>query len=104
MDNDQYKDIEEEGFWFEIQEISGAIQELIHKYGMEDRVISAVVVGLLEPVNDEQSNMKAFFNYNMQNEDELDIITDFMKNSYQAPDDDGPDIDDLLDGLGISLN
>ena len=98
-----YEDMEEEGFWFEIQEVSLAIQELIRKYGMEDRVISAVVVGLLEPVSEDQSNMKAFFNYNIQNKDELEIITDFMKNSYTPPDE-GPDLDDLLSGLGISLN
>lgn len=104
MDSDQYKDMEEEGFWFEIQEVAGAFQELVHKYGMEDRVISAIVIGILEPVTEEQSNMKAFFNYNMQNTDELEIITDFMKNSYVAPDDDEPDLDDLLNGLGISLN
>ena len=47
--------------------------------------------------------MKAFFNYNMQSKDELEIITDFMKESYTPPDD-GPDLDDLLNGLGISLN
>jgi hypothetical protein len=98
-----YEDMEEEGFWFEIQEVSLAIQELIRKYGMEDRVISAVVVGLLEPVSEDQSNMKAFFNYNMQSKDELGIITDFMKDSYTPPDD-GLDLDDHLDGLGISLN
>ena len=76
-----YEDMEEEGFWFEIQELSGAIQELVHKYGMEDRIISAIVVGLLEPVDENQSNMKAFFNYNMQTPEELDIVTDFMKDS-----------------------
>ena len=100
---ENYEDMEEEGFWYEIQEISGAFQEIVHKYGMEDRIISAVVVGLLEPITQDQSNMKAFFNYNMQTMDELEIITDFMRESFTPPDN-GPDIDDLLNGLGISLN
>ena len=100
---ENYEDMEEEGFWYEIQEISGAFQEIVHKYGMEDRIISAVVVGLLEPITEDQSNMKAFFNYNMQTMDELEIITDFMRESFTPPDN-GPDIDDLLNGLGISLN
>ena len=100
---ENYEDMEEEGFWYEIQEISGAFQEIVHKYGMEDRIISAVVVGLLEPITQDQSNMKAFFNYNMQTIDELEIITDFMRESFTPPDN-GPDIDDLLNGLGISLN
>lgn len=102
---DNYEDMQEEGFWFEIQELSGAIQELVHKYGMEDRVISAIVIGLLEPLGEDKSNMKAFFNYNIQTPEELDIITDFMKESYTPPPgNDDLDIDDLLDGLGISLN
>ena len=100
---ENYEDMEEEGFWYEIQEISGAFQEIVHKYGMQDRIISAVVVGLLETITEYQSNMKAFFNYNMQTTDELEIITDFMRDSYTPPDE-GPDLDDLLNGLGISLN
>lgn len=100
---ENYEDMEEEGFWYEIQEISGAFQEIVHKYGMQDRIISAVVVGLLETITEDQSNMKAFFNYNMQTTDELEIITDFMRDSYTPPDE-GPDLDDLLNGLGISLN
>jgi hypothetical protein len=31
-------------------------------------------------------------------------VKDFMTNSYTPPSSDEPDIDDLLDGLGISLN
>ena len=100
---ENYEDMEEEGFWYEIQEISGAFQEIVHKYGMQDRIISAVVVGLLETITEDQSNMKAFFNYNMQTTDELEIITDFMRDSYTPPDE-GPDLDDLLNVLGISLN
>ena len=100
---ENYEDMEEEGFWYEIQEISGAFQEIVHKYGMQDRIISAVVVGLLETITEDQTNMKAFFNYNMQTTDELEIITDFMRDSYTPPDE-GPDLDDLLNGLGISLN
>ena len=100
---ENYEDMEEEGFWYEIQEISGAFQEIVHKYGMQDRIISAVVVGLLETITEDQSNMKAFFNYNMQTMVELEIITDFMRESFTPPDN-GPDIADLLNGLGISLN
>ena len=103
MDMDGYEDMQEEGFWFEVQEISLAIQDLVEKYGMEDRVLSAVVVGLLEPVTEDESNMKAFFNYNIQTDGELDVIIDFMKNSYVSPDED-LDLDDLIGGLGISLN
>jgi len=104
MDMDRYNDMEEEGFWFEMQELSGALSELVHKYGLEDKVISAFVVGLLEPFDEETSNMKAFFHYNIQTEGELEIVKDFMTDSYSPPEDEGPDLDDLLNGLGISLN
>lgn len=105
MDMDQYKGMEEEAFWFEMQEVIGAIDELVHKYDLQDRVISAFVLGLLEPLNDDTSNMKAFFHYNMQSNGELDIVKDFMTESYVEPttpiDD---DLEDLLGDLGISLN
>jgi len=104
MDMDRYNDMEEEGFWFEMQELSGALSELVHKYGLEDKVISAFIVGLLEPFDEETSNMKAFFHYNIQTEGELEIVKDFMTDSYSPPEDEGPDLDDLLNGLGISLN
>jgi hypothetical protein len=104
MDMDRYNDMEEEGFWFEMQELSGALSELVHKYGLEDKVISAFVVGLLEPFDEETSNMKAFFHYNIQTEGELEIVKDFMTDSYSPPEDEGPDLDDLISGLGISLN
>ena len=101
---DNYKDMEEDMFWAEMQELTHIFSELVIKYGMEDRVISAFVVGILEEINEEQSNMKTFFHYNMQNKDELEVVKDFMTNSYTPPSNDDPDIDDLLDGLGISLN
>ncbi len=101
---DQYKDMEEEGFWYEVQEISQAFLEICHKYEMSDRVISAFVVGLLEEIDENNSNMKAFFHYNLQTEDEVDIIKQFMTDSFSPPEDEGPDLDDLLSGMGISLN
>ena len=104
MDMERYSDMEQEGFWFEMQELGHTLSELIKKYELEDRVISAFVVGLLEPFDEETSNMKAFFHYNIQSESEMEIIQDFMTDSYSPPEDTGPNIDDLLDGLGISLN
>jgi len=105
MDMDQYKGMEEEGFWFEMQEIAYSINELVAKYDLDDKVISSFVIGLLEPCDDETSNMKAFFHYNIQSDGELDIIKDFMTDSYTPPvTEDDVDLDDLLGGLGISLN
>ena len=106
MDNDRYKDMEEDGFWFEMQELAGAFAEICNKYDVGERVISAFVVGLLDEIDSEEgmTNMKTFFHYNMQSQGELDIVKDFMTDSYSLPEDQGPDLDDLLSGLGISLN
>jgi len=101
---DKYKGMEQEGFWFEMQELAHSFSDVIKKYGMEDQVISAIVVGVLEPVDEETSNMRAFFYYNLETQEELDVVKDFMTNSYSPSDDDDFDIDGLLDGLGISLN
>ena len=101
MSFEMYEDMQEDGFWFEIQEISGAINEIIHKYGYEDRVLSSIVVGLLTPLSEDESNMKAFFHHNLDSEGEIQAVCDFMRDSYEPQ---GPDLDDLLSGLGISLN
>jgi hypothetical protein len=66
---------------------------------MEDKVMSCIVIGVLEPETDETSRMKALFHYNLENKAELDIIKDFMTDTFEDP-----DIDDLIKGLGISLN
>ena len=101
----EYEDIAEEGFWFETQEIALAVTEIVKRYDMEDKVMSAFVMGILKPLDEENSTMKAFFQYDLRTSAELEIILDFIKESYIEPDsNDDFDIDDLLDGLGISLN
>tara|TARA_R100000900_G_scaffold32555_1_gene26222 strand:- start:106 stop:411 length:306 start_codon:yes stop_codon:yes gene_type:complete len=101
MEFDQYKDMEEEGFWFEIQELAFTVNDIIERYGLEDRVMSSIVVGVLEPLNENTSAMKAFFHHNLENDEEVEALCGFMQDSYDM---NKPDIDDLLDGLGISLN
>ena len=63
--------------------------------------MSVVVTGILDPVNEDTSQLKALFSYNLESRDELDEIIQFITNTYE---DQNPDLDDLLDGLGISLN
>ena len=78
------------------------MEMLIEKYGMRNRVMSVVVTGLLEPIDEDNSTMKALFSYNLGSYDELDVMIDFIKNTYEEQD--GPDLVDLLGDLGISLN
>ena len=46
--------------------------------------------------------MKTMFSFNLQNRQELEAVKEVMDNAYK--DDDDIDLDDLLSGLGISLN
>lgn len=98
---DKYKDMYESGFFIEIQELHQAMEEVIEKYGMKDRCMSVVVTGILDPIDDDTSQLKALFSYNLESKDELEEIINFINSTY---DDQNPDLDDLLDGLGISLN
>ena len=104
MDNDFYKDIDEEGFWLEMQDLAGAFSEICHRYDVEDKVISVFMVGLLDFEDKETSTMKAFYHYNVQSKEELDVVKEFITDSYVSPESEGPDLSDLLNGLDISLN
>lgn len=97
------KDTEEYDFLIEMQQLHHQMEMLIEKYGMRDRVMSVVVTGVLEPIDADNSTMKALFSYNLSSSDEVEVMTDFIKNTYEDQND-GPDLDDLLGDLGISLN
>lgn len=97
------KDTEEYDFLIEMQHLHHQMEMLIEKYGMRDRVLSVVVTGVLEPIDEDNSTMKALFSYNLGSSDEMEVMTDFIKNTYEEQNN-GPDLDDLLGDLGISLN
>jgi len=96
------KDTEDYDFLIEMQQLHHKMEMLIEKYDMRERVLSVVVTGVLEDIDEENSNMKALFSYNLDSSEEVDVIVDFIKNTYE--DQGGPDLDDLLGDLGISLN
>lgn len=80
------------------------IEELVIARGYENRVMSAIVVGLMEEIEnpeDESVEMKSLFSYNLDSRDELEIIIDVMNNTYEE---DGGELRDMLGDLGISLN
>jgi len=83
------------------------IEELISSYNYEDRVMSAIVLGVLdydldsEPKEGDEIQLKSVFSYNLDSKMELEIVKDIMDKQYEDQDD---DIDKLLGDLGISLN
>jgi|TARA_R100001129_G_C5191489_1_gene210884 hypothetical protein len=94
--------MEEDDFLMEVQRLFMEYEALLDQYEMRDRVLSIFVAGVLEPIDESMSNMRAMYNYILDNREELDTLIDFIDKSYEERR--GPDLDNLLDGLGISLN
>lgn len=96
-----YEDVE---FLSELYAKVLEIEELVKSRGYEDRVMSAIVVGLMDEIEspeDESVEMKSLFSYNLDSNDELDVIIDVMRNTYEEND---GGLGDMLNDLGISLN
>jgi hypothetical protein len=96
--------MKQDDFLMEIQQKLMEIDEIIDKYEMRDQLMSIFVVGVLEPHTDTTSTMKTMYGYSLDSEEELDTIIDFIKETWKEQKDIGGDLDDLLNGLGISLN
>jgi len=80
------------------------IEDLVRERGYEDRVMSAIVLGLMDEIENpenESVEMKSLFSYNLDGQDELETIIDIMKNTYEEG---GGELRDMLGDLGISLN
>lgn len=105
MNLDKYKGMEKDGFLFEIQRLAAEMDSLIDEYGVRDEVMSLFVVGVIEPSegpDPEVSQLRAIYGYNVNSREELEELLNFASDTYKDPE--SPDINDLLDGLGISLN
>lgn len=102
MNLDNYKDMSKENFLFEIQKIALYIEELIDEYDVRDELMSLMIVGLIDDIDEENSQLKAIYGYNLRSREELNELLEFANESYK--DEEDPDIDGLIKGLGISLN
>ena len=94
-------------FIAEVYDLVTKIEGLIKSYEYEDRVMSSMVIGVLdvdltkEPVEGDEVQLRSVFSYNLDNRDELEVIKEIMTQQYE---DEDFDLDDLLGDLGISLN
>ncbi len=94
-------------FISEVYELVSKIEELIRSYEYEDKVMSSIVIGVLdtdlskEPEEGDSVELKSVFSYNLDSRDELEIIKEIMSAQFE---DEPSDLDDLLSDLGISLN
>jgi len=97
-----YEDTEDYEFLLEMQQLHSQMEILIERYDMRDRVMSVVVTGVLEPIDDDTSQMKALFSYSLGSREEMEEMVSFIKKTYKDQND--SDLDELLGGLDISLN
>jgi hypothetical protein len=81
--------MDKEGFLLEIPRLAFEMERVIEKYGVRDEVLSLMVTGLVE-----------------EDEEDPEENLNFVEETFIPSDkgDEGPDLDDLLSGLGISLN
>ena len=95
--------MEDEEVLYRIRELAVEMDDLVDKYGVRDRLMSIMIIGVTEQNELGDTNMKAVYSYNLHNKEELNELIEFMQDTYVEKKD-GPDLDDLLGGLGISLN
>jgi len=93
-------------FFAEMYSLVKRMEETIEEFEMKDRTLATIVVGLidLEDVESgaDEAAMKTMYSFNLDSRDELEAVKMIMDSAYEEDDDQS--LDDLLDGLGISLN
>tara|TARA_R110002050_G_C8536868_1_gene479173 strand:- start:57 stop:353 length:297 start_codon:yes stop_codon:yes gene_type:complete len=97
--------MEEHAFFLEIQRLSEEMDDVIKKYGMQDRIMSVSVIGLIDEDLMGNSRLQAIYSYSLDSKEELNSIIEFINSSWEQTDvEEGyKDIDDLLDGTGVGL-
>ena len=94
-------------FIAEVYSLIVQIEEFIKSYNYEDRVMSAIMLGVLDideilsHEEEDQVQLKSVFSYNLDSRLELEMVKGIMDQQFEDPD---GDIDDILGDLGISLN
>ena len=88
-------------FLMKVKSHFSEIAQLIKDYEMEDRILAASMIGVLDPLDEDNSDLTAIYAMNIDSREELDVVTDFLIDAYEE---NNPDLNDLLGGLGISLN
>ncbi len=92
--------------YLKIQEI----EALTREYGYEDRVMSAMVFGLIEEEmkgaieEGRMVEMQSVFSFNLEDREELDTVKKLMDAAFEEPNDKGKGFSDLFGGIDLNLN
>lgn len=94
-------------FFAEMYSLVKKMEETIDEFDMKDRTMASIVIGVLDldaiEYGETETEMKTMYSFNLQDRAELETVKSVMDNAYKDEDDD-IDLDDLLGGMGISLN
>ena len=92
--------------YLKIQEI----EALTREYGYADRVMSAMVFGLLEEEMKEAIDegrmveLQSVFSFNLEDREELETVKKLMDATFEEPKDIGKGFSDLFGGIDLNLN
>lgn len=93
-------------FFAEMYSLVKKMEETIDQFDMKDRTLASIVIGVIDldaiEYGQEEAEMKTMYSFNLQGREELNTLKQVMDSAYK--DDDDIDLDDLLNGSGISLN
>lgn len=93
-------------FFAEMYSLVKKMEETIDQFDMKDRTLASIIIGVIDldaiEYGEEEAEMKTMYSFNLQGREELNTLKQVMDNAYK--DEDDIDLDDLLNGLGISLN
>tara|TARA_R100001086_G_scaffold86501_1_gene42243 strand:- start:6571 stop:6873 length:303 start_codon:yes stop_codon:yes gene_type:complete len=91
-------------FLLHMQRLMFEAEALAKQYDVEDRFVSIMFAGLVNPIYGGISKLNAIYSFNIEDLNELYEVQDFINYTYQNQDKnelDDDDVDNLLDGTGI---
>lgn len=93
-------------FLLEIQRLHFEMERCIHKYNMQDEVVSLMITGMLDTEDVDDPMLKAILSFHIQSDLVLEEVFDFVRDAYQRTDEDdeGYSLDDILGDAGITLD
>jgi len=82
FDTDMDDQTNKEMFLVEMQKVHKIVDMLVKKYGLEGEVINVMLTGFLSSDEFDEPVLKAVFSLDVDSEDLMDEVFDFLKFSY----------------------
>ena len=73
---------EKHEFLMKVKDHFADIAQLIKDYDMEDRILAASMIGILDPLDEDNSDLTAIYAMNIDSREELDVVTEFLVDAY----------------------